>query len=109
MPRDSGEGDPCRDRPLTTKPAAAKLTDPSLRLRRRSDSEPLRHVWALAYRVRGRTGRVRLVLVVQRCPAAGCGVHVHYAAADFERGRRTAPCGTRYIVLAIDDEGSVAA
>ena len=54
--------------------------------------EPTAHAWATPFLVMGTRGRLRLVLVVQRC-AFGCGCsHVHSGPVDFSAGRRKASC-----------------
>lgn len=73
-------------------------------LRRKRPSEPLRHCFAAAYLVTARSGRQRLVLMVTRCPRAGCeAVHQHVAAPDFEVGIRSGACG-RYVVHAVPEQ-----
>lgn len=45
----------------------------------------------------GRGGRPRALLVVPCCP--GCGSsHLHLGAPQFASGRRTAPCGVKYLL-----------
>ncbi len=66
-----------------------------------ADSDRQRHAWATPYLVMGTRGRLRLILVVQRC-AFECGrAHVHSGKADFVSGRRKAGCGAgTYVVHA---------
>ncbi len=53
-------------------------------------------VYAIAYRVAGRSGE-RLALIAAMCPRCG-RTHVHTARVSFTSGIRTAPCGARYVV-----------
>ena len=71
--------------------------------------EPERHAWATPVLVLGTRGRLRLVLVVERC-AWGCGqAHVHGGPVDFIAGRRTAGCnGKSYTVHSLAERQAVA-
>ena len=71
--------------------------------------EPARHVWATPVVVLGTRGRLRLVLVVERC-AWGCGrAHVHSGPVDFIAGRRKAGCcGRSYTVHSIGEQEAAA-
>lgn len=63
------------------------------------------HVWATPVRVLGTRGRIRLVLVVNRC-GFGCGhAHVHSGPVDFAAGRRKSGCGAgSYVVHALAEQ-----
>lgn len=97
-PGNSGGGLPAQESRPTENAAAAKL-----QVRPQSATplrqEPERHAWATPVVVLGTRGRLRLVLVVERC-AWGCGrAHVHSGPADFIVGRRKAGCnGKSYTV-----------
>lgn len=60
------------------------------------------HVWATPHLILGTRGRLRLVLIVERC-SFRCGrSHVHSGGVDFTAGRRKAGCGRgSYVVHAL--------
>lgn len=67
------------------------------------------HAMATVYRVVGVRGRLRSVIVVNRCPWCS-RAHTHTGKPDFTAGKRTASChGGRYLVHAGVVDGELAA
>ncbi len=78
---------------------------PAPRRKKPSRSTVVWHVHAQTFRVLGRT-RDRFALVVLNCPRCS-RAHEHCAPPEFISGMRTAPCGVRYVVHALEGGGGV--
>lgn len=102
MSPDSSEGGA---RTTGRRPTAVNAAAAKLQVRKQDTTSVAAHTWATPYLVMGHRGKLRLVLVVQRC-AFGCGrSHVHSAAVDFSGGWRKAGCGLgRYRVHTMASE-----
>jgi hypothetical protein len=96
--RRNGDGGPVAG--AAAKSVATTLTDLETIVRREAVIGEHRRVLATAYCVHGRTGRLRTLLVVRRCPFCGAA-HSHTAGPTFEGGKRTPSCHLgRYVVVA---------
>ncbi len=80
----------------TNKRDAAVISLPATTVRTAANTGRIWQVYTKGFVIRGRT-RSRLALVVLECPRCR-EAHEHRAALEFVSGKRTAPCGVRYVV-----------
>ncbi len=81
---------------INNKRTAAVISLPSTPVRTAISAGRVWQVFAKTYIITGHT-RSRLALVVLECPRCR-EAHEHRAALEFVSGKRTAPCGVRYVV-----------